>query len=500
MRKFALTILAAAAVAALWIAFARSDRAQSGSAAPGVTLTPCHIEGVKEELRCGIYNVFENRRTKQGRKLPLEIVLIPARHPHSDQGPVFYMAGGPGEAATELAALVMEWGDADEHDVVLVDERGTGDGHRLDCQSPKSDDNLEGYLNGPFDPVAARACRDELQKEYDLSQYTTPNFADDIDEVRAAMGYDKININAGSFGTYAAQIYMRRHGEHVRSAYLTSLVTLSDRVPLYHAEAAQLALDQLFKDCDQDAACHAAYPQFRDHFAAVLSKVREQPVTTWVKHPVTGVRTEIHLTERAFADAVRTMMYRSQKARGLPFLIEQALTGDFSPFAEAAIRSSRDIYSGGGMGLHYCITCNEFVSRIRPEEVKPATRGSFLGSWRVRDQMAACQDWPKTVLPADYFEPFRIEVPVVLVSGGTDSASPPKWGEEVKSYMPNAIHVVVPGGAHTPENGCIQSIRHELFRTGATQGLDTSCVAKVQPDPFKLPGANGTRFDSSPNP
>jgi len=280
---------------------------------------------------------------------------------------------------------------------------------------------------------------------------------------------------------------MRRHREHARSAYLTSLVTLTNRVPLYHAEAAQLGLDQLFKDCDQDAACHEAYPRFRENFAAVLNKVREAPVATWVKHPVTGARTDIHLTERAFADAVRTMMYRSQKARELPFLIEQALAGDFSPFAEAALRSSRDIYSGGRMGLHYCITCNEFVRRIHSEEIEPATRESFLGSWRVRDQMAACKHWSKTDLPADYFEPFSLETPAVLVSGATDSASPPKWGEVVKSYMPNAIHVVVPGDAHTPENECTRSIRHELFRTGTTHGLDTSCMTKVQRAPFKLP-------------
>jgi pimeloyl-ACP methyl ester carboxylesterase len=494
MRKFAITVLAVATIATLWAAFANFDRATASAAAPRVTLTPCHVEGVKEELRCGVYNVFENRRSHTGRKLPLKIVLIPARQPHPDQGPVFYMAGGPGETATELASLVMEWGDADEHDVVLVDERGTGDGHRLDCRSPGSDDNLEAYLNGPFDPAAARACRDDLQKKYDLSQYTTPNFADDTDEVRSAMGYDKININAGSFGTYAAQIYMRRHGEHVRSAYLTSLVTLSDRVPLYHAEAAQLALDQLFEDCDQDAACHAAYPKFPEHFATVLSKVRQQPIATFIKHPVTGAKTEIHLTERAFADAVRTMMYRSQKAREVPFLIEQALAGDFSSFAEAALSSSHDIYSGGTMGLHYCITCNEFVRRIRPQEVEPATRGSFLGSWRVKDQMAACKDWPKTELPSDYFAPFRLDTPAVLLSGGTDSASPPKWGEVVKSYMPNAIHLVVPGGAHTPENDCTRSIRHQLFRTGTTVGLDVDCITKVKPLPFKLP-ATGTSTD-----
>jgi pimeloyl-ACP methyl ester carboxylesterase len=492
MRKFGITVLAFATIATLWAASANSDRATASAATSRVTLTPCHVEDVKEELRCGVYNVFENRRSRTGRKLPLKIVLIPARQPHPDQGPVFYMAGGPGETATELTGLVMSWGDADEHDVVILDERGTGDGHRLDCKSPDSDDNLEAYLNGPFDPAAARACRDDLQKKYDLSQYTTPNFADDIDEVRVAMGYEKINIHAGSFGTYAAQIYMRRHGENVRSAYLTSLVTLSDRVPLYHARSAQSGLDQLFKDCDEDAACHAAYPRLRQDFATLLNKVREQPVATFVRHPVTGARTQIHLTERAFADAVRVMMYRTP--REVPFLVEQALAQDFSPFAEAALRANRGVYSGGSMGLHYCITCNEFVRRIKPEEIEPATQGSFLGSWRVRDQMAACKDWPKTELPADYFQPFRLETPAVLVSGGNDSASPPNWGEEVKSFMPNAIHLVVRGGAHTPENGCTQSIRHELFRTGTTQGLNVDCITKVQPPPFKLPatGANRT--------
>jgi len=75
----------------------------------------------------------------------------------------------------------------------------------------------------------------------------------------------------------------------------------------------------------------------------------------------------------------------------------------------------------------------------------------------------------------------------VLVSGGTDPVSFPNWDEEVKSFMPNAIRVVVPGGAHTPENECTRSIRHALFRTGTTNGLDIGCIAKVQPMPFKVP-------------
>lgn len=460
----------------------------AGSARPGVTLTPCHLNGVKEELRCGVYQVFENRRSRQGRMLPLKIVLIPAHRPHPDQGPIFYLAGGPGETATDLAAYWINFGDAQDHDLVLVDERGTGDGHRLDCPPLGSDENLEGYLKkSPFDPLAARVCRRELEQRFDLRQYTTAAFVEDLDDVRQALGYDKINLDGGSFGTYAALMYIRRHSEHVRTAYLASLVTLSNRVPLYHAQAAQHALDLLLNQCDLDVACHAAYPQLREDFAAVLAKVHEGPVRTWVRHPVTGARTDVHLSERALADAVRVMMYSGETAREVPFLIERGKAGDFSPFTDAAVRTVRSFYTGASMGLHYAVTCNEFVGRIRPEEVESATRGSYLGSWRVRDQMAACKDWPKTDLPTDYFEPFRSDVPTVLVSGDTDPVSPPSWGEEVKSFMPNALHVVVPGGGHTPENACTRSIRGELFRMGTTWGLDLSCMTKLRPASFKLP-------------
>src|SRR4029453_17353018 len=139
MRK--LIAIALGCVAILCAAFAKLDFAKALSAASHVVLTSCHVEGVREELRCGVYNVFENRQTRKGRMLPLKIVLIPARQPHPDQGPVFYMAGGPGETATELAELIMGWDDADEHDVVLVDERGTGNGHRLAFPTPPAATN-----------------------------------------------------------------------------------------------------------------------------------------------------------------------------------------------------------------------------------------------------------------------------------------------------------------------------------------------------------------------
>jgi hypothetical protein len=116
---------------------------------------------------------------------------------------------------------------------------------------------------------------------------------------------------------------------------------------------------------------------------------------------------------------------------------DRAVTGQLdADLVSGFLETVRGFYAGARMGLHYAITCNEFVDRIRPDEIEPATRGSYLGSWRVKNQMAACKDWPKTDLPADYFEPFRTDVPAVLISGDTDPAAPPRWGEEVKSFRP----------------------------------------------------------------
>ncbi len=100
-----------ACIAMLSASLAAAQPAASPAAQPRVTLTPCHVSDVKEELRCGVYNVFENRRTRQGRMLPLKIVVIPARRPHPEQGPVFYLAGGPGETSTELVEFRVNSGN-----------------------------------------------------------------------------------------------------------------------------------------------------------------------------------------------------------------------------------------------------------------------------------------------------------------------------------------------------------------------------------------------------
>jgi pimeloyl-ACP methyl ester carboxylesterase len=455
-------------------------------AAPGLMLRPCHVAGVQEELRCGTYEVFENRQTERGRKLPLKIVVLKARESNANAGPLFFLSGGPGETNTDFVAHFQAHALRRTHDIVFVDFRGTGEGHRLACNLRRSDDHLEGYLQTPFSPDLARACRDELMGRFDLSQYSTAASVDDLDDVRRALGYDKINLLGGSFGSYAGLMYIRAYGAHVRSAYLASPVTLQNTVPLYHAQAAQEALDQLFAQCAADALCRGAYPALEQDFASVVARLRQGPVRTSVSHPVTGAKVEIALSEKAFADAVRVIMYSGESGREIPFLIRLAKNGNFEPFAARAVNASRGFYAAIPLGLYYAITCNEFVSRIREQDIEAATRGSYAGSWRVRDQMASCRAWPKTNLPATYFAPFRSDVPALLISGDTDPVAPRRWGEIVHAFMPNSVHVVVPGG-HTPDSDCTYSIAEAMMQAGSTNALSLDCVAGLRPAPFKLP-------------
>lgn len=479
-----LTIIATALLALTCLAAACAQAERSAPAT--LSLAPCQVEGVSISVRCGVHRVFENRGTGRGRMLPLKVIVLPARRPNPALGPIFYFAGGPGETASELVFMFENAPEREDMDIVFIDQRGTGEGHFLGCRSPGSDDNLEGYLKGPFDLPTVRACRDDLARRFDLSQYHTMAWVEDIDEVRRALGYARINIVSGSFGTYTAQQYIRRHGAHVRTAYLLSPVLLANRTPLYMPRNGQRALDLVFDQCAADAACRHAFPRLRENFAGVLARVRQGPVVTSARHPDTGERSDIRLTEAAFVDALRVFLYRSTSAREIPFLIDRAAAGDFSAFADVAVRSARSFYGNIRSGVAFAVTCNEFVNRIRLEEVAPAGRGSFLGTWRIDAQRAACALWPPTDVPADYLAAFRSDVPALLVSGEADPVVPPSWAEQMRSFMTNNAHLVVPGAGHTEENDCILAIRHAFFRAGSTERLDTSCMTQLRPMPFRL--------------
>ncbi len=480
LSAFALALLASTAAPA----------AEQGAAAKAI-LAPCEVPGLSGEARCGTYEVFEDREKRQGRKIPLKIVVLPATGADRAPDPLVYFAGGPGESAVDLAAFFAQGFRAlhRRRDVVLVDVRGTGGSASLTCDELASPKGVQGFLDD-FMPVdAVRRCRQRLEKNRDLTRYTSAEATDDVAEVLLALGYPRANLIGGSYGTRAVQVFLRRHPEQVRTIVLEGVVPTDQRMPLFAARDAQQALDGLFTECASDADCHRAFPNLEADFAAVLKRVSASPVTVEITHPQTGAPQTVRLSRAGFAQTVRYMLYVPSTAVAIPAYVHAAAAGDFEPFAETAFNFASDL-SQMSDGFYLSVVCPEDVGFVDPAEVPAAVAGTFLGDFRARQQLAACAEWPARKLPPSVLEPVRSEVPALLVSGERDPATPAANGERVVRHLPNGLHLVVPDGSHSSDGmvgiDCVWDLVTAFIEAGNSRGLDTSCVARITRAPFLL--------------
>ena len=448
-------------------------------------LKPCHVAGVDEELLCGKLTVFENRETRSGRTIDLNIVVLPALDQKTKTEPLFDLAGGPGAASTDAADFWAGPGREDRrrHDVVLVDQRGTGKSNRLSIPQGKTPQH---YLSEMYPVDYVREMRHALEQRADLTKYTTSIAMDDLDDVRAWLGYDKINLVGGSYGTQAALVYMRRHPDHVRSAILVGVAPTDLKMPLHHSESAARAMDLLLGECEQDAACHAAFPQIRDDWKNVLAQLEKQPARAEYSPPGKTAPTTVEIQRDVFAEKIRMWMYGRDKAARIPLIIHHAAEGDFAPFLRQAIAPSIPDFIADG--LYLSVTCAEDVPFINQEEAAALNANNPFGNYRVLQQTRACGMWPRGEIPADFLEPVRSNAPVLIFSGNLDPVTPPKYGEDVARTLPNSRHIIIPEAAHEVDGltdlGCIDRIAMEFLDKGDAKNLDVSCVERMARPPF----------------
>lgn len=464
----------------------------AASAAAGkVELSPCSVLGLGGEARCGTYEVFENRETKQGRKIPLKIVMIPATGAERASDPLVYFAGGPGDSATEGAGFFAHAfaGLRAHRDIVLVDVRGTGGSAPLMCDELANPKGVQGFLDD-FMPVdAVRQCRERLEKERDLTRYTTIEATDDVAEVLLALGYSRANLLGVSYGTRAVQVFLSRHPEQVRTIVLEGVDPTDERMPLNVARHAQQALDSLFAECAGDPACHGAFPNLEADFAAALARVTAEPVTVEIDHPATGRPEPVRLSRAGFGQTVRYMLYGPGTTLTIPAYVHAAAMGDFRPLAETAFTFASNLTQLSD-GFYLSATCPEDVAFVDRAEVPAAVAGTFLGDFRARQQLAACAEWPARKLPPSVLEPVASEVPALVVSGERDPVTPAANGARVASHLPNSLHLVVADGAHSTDGmigaDCLFELMTDFVEAGTVRGLDTACVAQIRRGPFLL--------------
>jgi pimeloyl-ACP methyl ester carboxylesterase len=458
--------------------FAGVGAAHSTPAQPGAM--PCVLPGLDSPARCGTLEVSENPGSPEGRRLGIHFAILPALSGAALGDPIVPLMGGPGEdvindaadAAAQFAAL------RSTRDILLVDQRGAGQSAALHCDL-YSPDNPAASLVDLFPPKAAEACEKRLLSQADLTQYSYGRFARDLEEIRRALGYGPLNLFAGSYGTRAAQVYMRAYPQSVRTAYLGSVVPIDLPVPLTFARTTQDALEHMIQDCEEDAACRAAYPELRREVASTFAQLDGDHVR--VNLP--GRSGSALLGGGRVAEWVRSRLYRPAGAATLPKIFHQAASGDWTPIVEGVLSQAHETDNGLSFGLLFAITCSEDIPFVTEQDVPAASNGTFLGTYRLRQQQSACALWPRAALPLDYRQPVRSTIPTLFVTGDRDGGTPLWFTDHVASAFTQRAIVVIRGQGHTGWNDCVAKLYQQLVSTAATKDLETSCPAVPLP-PF----------------
>ena len=322
-------------------------------------LKPCRLPGIKEELLCGKLTVFEDRETRTGRTIDLNIVVFPAFDQKNKGEPLFEIEGGPGAAASNAAMFYAKEGKEyrRKHDVVLVDQRGTGKSNPL--IAPPIKKAPQDYLKEMYPVDHVKNLRRTLEQRADLTEYTTPIAMDDLDDVRSWLGYERINLFGLSYGTRAVLAYMRQHPEHVHTATLMGVAPTYLKMPFYHSQAAARAMDLLLQECETDPGCHNAFPQIRVDWQGVLAQLGREPARIQYSPDNKSASGTVEIQRDIFTEKIRNWMYGADKARKIPFIIHQAARGDFVPFLKEAIAPGIPDFIADGMYLssHVCGRC-----------------------------------------------------------------------------------------------------------------------------------------------
>ncbi|HSM97287.1 MAG TPA: alpha/beta fold hydrolase [Rhizomicrobium sp.] len=440
--------------------------------------------------RCGVFNVFENREAGRGRKLSIAVAILPAIGPTRAE-PIFWFSGGPGASAIEEAQFIL--GDRTRdirsaHDIVFVDQRGTGSSNPLQCPPPRTPQGNFGYVE--YEPHGLKACRAELERKADLTQYTTSIADDDIDDVRAWLGYDKIVLWGGSYGTKAAMVYMRRHPTHVAAAILDAVDSFGSKDPLYYAYGSQKGLERVFADCAAQRKCAKAFPALPQTFAKLLDSFRQGPRIAHIRTSAKAPSLSVRYSLGDFGYTVRGILYDADQTALLPSEISAAAaSGNVDVFAQVYYDRAADLGQALAGGLYLSITCAEGVEAYEPGEVVRWTAGTFLGNYLVQDYQRACALWPRAKVPASYYQPLESDIPTLLFSGGRDPTTPVEFAKGVARHLSQSRHIVFPEGGHgNTGSDCGLRIVNAFLKAKSVKGLDVSCArAPSSQVPFAVP-------------
>ena len=436
---------------------------------------------------CASVKVPENPDQPSGRAIELFVARVPAISLNKKADPLFLIAGGPGTSAMDL--YTSSAGPFDrvrrDRDIILVDQRGTGRSHRLDCDY--GDTNIFERLDDVEVGAANIKCRDELSKNSDLRMYTTSIAVRDLETVRVLLGYERINLYGNSYGTRVAQHYARRFPKSTRTVILDGVVNPETVLGPAIAIDAERALERIFKRCAEDADCVKAFPDPAADYRALRARLTARPERTTVSDAATGRPIQFDFNARHLSAVLRFASYTDDQAALLPLSLHLAThEANFTPLASQFRVFANSLEASFAYGMHNSVACSEDAPLIDGSKLDlVALNATHMGAEQVQQLIEACKDWPKGVVDADLHASLKSEAAALLLSGADDPVTPPQYATISQRAFADSKHVIIAGHGHGQLGApCVDRIIASFVAAGTARGLDTGCTDKLAPMPF----------------
>lgn len=468
-------IAASGVVAAIVVIAGCARPITNPAVTPAPLLQPCSLAvpgGSDLQVRCVDVVVPQDPEQPSGQTLALHVAVVrsigrAARRPASD--PVVTLAGSPGQAASTVARTELLTRLNVERDLVLVDQRGTGASHPLNCTTQ----DPEALFAGPARVALLRACAAGL--DLDPRPFTTRAAVADLEQVRWQLGYERWNLYGPGYGGRVALGYAAAYPERVRTLLLDGPDPADGSTVANQRMLAQDELDTTFAVCGQVPGCAAAFPELAGRTHRLLADLDARPRSVGLAHPPTPAPFPVVLNS---ARVLETALFLSGDPAGaatLPWLLDRAAGGDLQPLA-AALPRLAEARRSINWGATYAVRCAEDVPRA----------GSAAGV----DERGICDGWPRFVPPVGA-EPVGADVPALLLAATGDTIASPAIARRMAERLPRSRVVVLPNAQPVPSNDdCLARVAAAFVELGGVDSLDTTCLAS-EPAPRFVVSAAG---------
>jgi pimeloyl-ACP methyl ester carboxylesterase len=368
------------------------------------------------------------------------------------------------------------------HDIVLVDQRGTGKSAPLSCDYPDDWQSSRDLM--PALRQATVAC---LSKYGDRVRfYTTSAAVADLAAVREALKVPAIDLYGASYGTRVAQLYMRRYPASIHAVILDGVTYPEQAIGPQTPLDGQRALDLIIKRCADSRDCAAAHPGLQQELDGLRRQFGPQKSMMTIDDPSSGRPLQIEFNRAMLNASLRFLSYSATQASLLPALIHQATQGALAPLAAQTIMTSRQVGDQLASGMQLSVICSEDVPFFTAAGLdRAAISRTYQGADQLDALLEICTLWPRGPVDADLHRPLRSDVPTLLLSGEADPVTPPADAERAARGLARHRHLILSGEGHGQlATGCVPKLMAEFLDAAAPEKLDAACLERHRPAPF----------------